>query len=132
MALAYCSTTGVEAAVYGKPVLLCGHPHYRGRGFTIDVTSREEYAVTLSRWASGEILRTPQCAAVLARRYFHLFFVRYHIPMGWTTSPLEPPYRLCIKHFRELEPGRNALLDLVCDGILEGRQILRPRRSVDI
>jgi hypothetical protein len=125
LVLAYNSTAGLEAAMHGKPVALCGSPHFRGRGFTIDVASRDAYGETLRRWAGGESFEDTvnrECA----RRYFHLFFARYHIPMGWTTSPLEPPYRLLIESAAALEPGVNPSLDLVCAGILDGRQILRP------
>jgi hypothetical protein len=123
----YNSTAGLEAAIRGRPVLVCGDPHFRGRGFTIDFGSREAYRALLSQWASGAAVTAPPDAVTLARRYLHLFFLRYHVPMGWTTSPLEPPFALTIRAFDELAPGRNPMLDLVCDGILAGRQILLPR-----
>lgn len=126
LVLAYCSTAGIEAAAYGAPVLLCGDPHYRGKGFTIDVASRWEYAAMVHQWANGMPVRPPAAASELARRYVNLFFLRYHVPMGLTTSPLEPPYRLEIKTLAELIPGRNHAVDTVCSGILHGRQILMP------
>lgn len=127
--LAYNSTAGLEAATYGCPTIVSGRPHYRGRGFTIDVSSRDEYRAMLDRWAGGQPIAAPPSAPQLARRYFHLFFLRYHVRMGWTTSPLEPPYELLIRSVDELRPGRNAVLDVVCDGILSGRQILLPRED---
>lgn len=127
LVLAYCSTTGIEAAIYRKPVLLGGDPHYRGKGFTIDVQSRQEYADLLRQWASGGLDWPSQRASESARRYFHLFFLRYHILMGWTTSPLEPPFKLKIKDLAELLPNRNACLDVVCSGILNGHEIILPR-----
>ena len=127
LVLAYCSTTGIEAAIYRKPVLLGGDPHYRGKGFTIDVHSRQEYADLLRQWAGGELDWSTQEASELARRYFHLFFLRYHILMDWTTSPLEPPFKLKIKDLAELLPNRNASLDVVCSGILNGHEIILPR-----
>lgn len=128
LVLVYNSTTGIEVAAQGSPVLLCGKPHFRGRGFTIDVSTRGEYGQWLATWAGGAPIAAPDGAAGLARRYTHLFFLRYHLAMGWTTSPLEPPYRLTIQSLDELQPGRNRALDEVCCGILEGRQILLPRR----
>lgn len=127
LVLAYCSTTGIEAAIYRKPVLLGGDPHYRGKGFTIDVQSREEYADLLRQWAAGGLDQPSRVASELARRYFHLFFLRYHILMGWTTSPLEPPYKLKIKSLAELLPNRNVALDVVSSGILNGHEIILPR-----
>ena len=126
LVLTYCSTTGMEAAIYGKPVVVCGAPHYRAKGFTIDVRSRDEYADVLQQWDSGALRHLPEEAAETAKRYFHLFYFRYHIAMGWTTSPLEPPFRLRIDDLSELLPGRSRSVDAVCSGILEGRQILLP------
>ena len=113
----------------GRTVLVCGDPHYRGKGFTIDVSSREEYSERLARWARGAAPWPPDGATALARRYLHLFFLRYHVPMHWTTSPLEPPYELTLRSMDDLRPGRNAALDVVCQGILERRQVLLPRQA---
>lgn len=126
LVLAYNSTAGLEASMHGRPVVVSGAPHFRGRGFTIDIDRREQYRELLTRWAGGEPQPVASAAGELARRYFHLFFARYHVSMGWTTSPLDPPYRLRLTSVDELMPGRNAAVDLVCDGILNGRQILWP------
>lgn len=127
LVLAYNSTAGLEAAILGHAVMVCGDPHYRGRGFTIDMATRADYVTALDAWAAGRRCPPPPLAAQLARRYFHLFFLRYHVTMGWTTSPLEPPYRLIIRSMDELRRGHNQALDLVCAAILEGRQMLLPR-----
>ena len=127
LVLTYCSTTGMEAAIYGKPVMVCGAPHYRNRGFTIDVASRAEYESRLRQWAAGALTHAAEECAEAARRYFHLFFFRYHIEMGWTTSPLEPPFRLTIEQMSELLPGRSRSVDAVCEAILNGTPILLPR-----
>lgn len=125
--LAYNSTAAMEAAMAGVPVLVCGRPHFAGKGFTRDIGSRVEYQAELSAWARGSAIACPRDSAALARRYFHLFFLRYQLKLGWTTSPLGPPYRLIIKSMDQLRPGRNAALDTVCDGILHRRTILLPR-----
>lgn len=123
LVLAYCSTAGIEAAIYGQSVMLAGAPHYRGKGFTIDIESRAHYLEALTEWASGA-LACPPGASEVATRYFHLFFLRYHIDMGWTTSPLEPPFSLTISELSELLPGRNRSVDVVCAGVLEGKEIV--------
>ncbi len=126
--LAYNSTAALEAVVRGRTAVVCGRPHFRERGFTIDVSGRDEYRALLDAWAAGVSMSAPTDAAALARRYFHLFFARYHVSMGWTTSPLEPPYRLLVRSIEELAPGRNPALDTVCAGILSRQQILLPRQ----
>lgn len=132
LVLGYNSTAALEAAARGHTVVVCGRPHFRGRGFTIDVESRDEYRSLLEAWAEGRGVARPPASATLARRYFHLFFARYHVAMGWTTSPLEPPFRLLVRSIDELAPGRNPALDAVCEGILEGRPILLPRQRREV
>jgi hypothetical protein len=128
LVLVYNSTAGIEAAAGGRPVLVCGAPHYRGKGFTIDISSRTDYQRALAEWAAGRSPAAPADAVALARQYLHLFFLRYHVTMGWTTSPLLPPYQLGLTSMDDLLPGRNPALDLVCDGILNRRQIVLPRQ----
>jgi hypothetical protein len=125
--LVYNSHVGIEAAAAGHPVIVAGAPHYRARGFTIDVASRDAYRRLLEAWRAGSPLAPPPGSDVLARRYCHLFFLRYHIPMHWTTSPLQPPYELRIHSLRELDPGRNPSVDAVCDAILGRYQVVLPR-----
>jgi hypothetical protein len=127
LVLAYNSHVAIEAAAMGKAVVVAGDPHFRGRGFTIDIDSRTEYHGLLREWAGGRPLVAPVDSAVLAKRYCHLFFLRYHVTMNWTTSPLEPPYQLRIRSVNELAPGRNPAVDAVCDSILNQYQMVLPR-----
>lgn len=136
LVLAYNSTAGLEAAARGRRVVVCGNPHYRDRGFTVDVSERAEYARLLAGWADRGDAETPLNLPAdwpqVARRWVHLFYFRYHVPMGWTTSPLEPPYRLRVRSLDELRPGANPALDEVCDAVLHGRQVLLPRRRREV
>ena len=45
--LVYTSTTGLEMALRGKPVIVAGQTHYRDRGFTVDVSNREEFVAAI-------------------------------------------------------------------------------------
>ena len=40
LVLGYTTTVGLEAAVRGIPVAVAAETHYRGRGFTTDITSQ--------------------------------------------------------------------------------------------
>jgi hypothetical protein len=131
LVLVYNSTAGLEAAALGRPVVVCGRPHFRDQGFTIDISSRTEYVDSLVAWATRTSRPAVEPVSMLAKAYAHLFYLRYHIPMGWTTSPLEPPYALTIHSLQELAPGRNPALDIVCEGILGRRQIVLPRPRPD-
>ncbi len=73
LALTYATTVGLEAAARGKRVAVAGETHYRGRGFTIDLSGPDDLARVLrcqSRAALGRRGRTgdPVCAHVLLSR----------------------------------------------------------------
>ncbi len=47
LALVYTTTAGLEMALLGIPVLLSGRAHYRGKGFTLEADTWEEYLAIL-------------------------------------------------------------------------------------
>lgn len=46
----HSSQAGLEAAIAGKPVILCGEAFYRGLGFTIDAASRADLHQIISQF----------------------------------------------------------------------------------
>ena len=84
LGLAYTTTVGVETAMNGIPVISCGQTHYRGRGFTFDPTSWQEYFSMLEtvladlpahRLSEGQIAK--------AWNYAYRFFFEYPRPFPW-------------------------------------------------
>jgi len=123
--LVYCASVGLEATVAGQPVLVCGAPYYARKGFTVDVDSPAEYRSLLERIAVGDPPSAPPDSPTLARRFIHLMKFRYAMDMHWTTAD---PMRLeiTIADLGDLAPGRSAVVDTVCDGILHRDEILLP------
>ena len=118
LGLVYTSTTGLELALTGKPVIVAGATHYRGKGFTADVDSRASYAEALR---SG--LEDPASLRQdleLARQYAHFFFFRAPLSAPGVQEPLPGLARLTIDDPSQLLPGADAALDRICDGILTG------------
>lgn len=74
LGLSWFSTTGIEMAVRGKPIVVCGNPNYRGMGFTYDPETPERYFQTLDRVLANPRL-TPEWAE-LAKRYTHLYLCK--------------------------------------------------------
>jgi hypothetical protein len=75
----YCltvrGTVGIDAAMYGIPVLTAGTGRYDGYGFTIDSSNREEYLARLAELETQAPLTDAQTE--LARRYaYGLFMLR--------------------------------------------------------
>jgi hypothetical protein len=119
--LTYTTTVGLEAAVRGKQVAVSGDTHYRGRGFTADVSGPGELARTMGREPS----QLSATEVELAMRYAHMFFFRAMIPF-----PLVEIEDGKVKRFPRraaaLAPGADPHLDWICERILDGRDFGLP------
>ena len=84
LGLAYTTTVGVETAMNGIPVISCGDTHYRGRGFTIDPNSWDEYFSTLENVLSDlPAHRLTEEQVAKAWNYAYRFFFEYPRPFPW-------------------------------------------------
>jgi len=84
LGLAYTTTVGVETAMNGIPVISCGETHYRGRGFTIDPNSWDEYFSVLENVLSGlPAYRLTEEQTTKAWNYAYRFFFEYPRPFPW-------------------------------------------------
>lgn len=84
LGLAYTTTVGVETAMNGIPVIVCGNTHYRGRGFTMDPNTWEEYFAALENTLvdlPAHRLNEEQVAK--AWNYAYRFFFEYPRPFPW-------------------------------------------------
>jgi hypothetical protein len=84
LGLAYTTTVGLETAMNGRPVILCGQTHYRGRGFTIDPNSWDEYFAALENVLNdlpAHRLTGEQIAK--AWNYAYRYFFEYPRPFPW-------------------------------------------------
>jgi hypothetical protein len=94
LGLTYTTTTGLEIASRGIPVITGGQTHYRGKGFTIDPASWDEYIAALDRILPqvGRLRLTPE-QLELAWNYAYRFFKEYPRPFPWhlarTTDDLQ-------------------------------------------
>ncbi len=82
--LTYTTTVGMEMAMSGLPVVVVGRCHYRGKGFTYDPESLDEYWQTLRALLArphGE--RLPMAKVETALRYAYRFFFEYPFPFPW-------------------------------------------------
>jgi len=84
LGLAYTTTVGMEIAMNGLPVISCGRTHYRGRGFTIDPNTWDEYFATLEKVLSNlPAHRLNEEETAKAWNYAYRFFFEYPRPFPW-------------------------------------------------
>jgi hypothetical protein len=84
LGLAYTTTVGMETAMNGIPVLCCGQTHYRGRGFTIDPNTWDEYLAALEKvLADLPAHRLNEAQTSRAWNYAYRFFFEYPRPFPW-------------------------------------------------
>jgi hypothetical protein len=121
--LIYGTKTGVELTSFGIPVIVAGEAWVRNKGVTNDISSKQHYQQVLSALPSGRRLGPDQVER--ARKYAYHYFFRRMIPIG-AVKPSAPgswsPYELDVKSLDQLGPKGDPGLDVICAGILEGRE----------
>jgi hypothetical protein len=124
--LVYSSTTGLEASVRGKPVVVAGDVHYRGRGFTVDLDAPED----LSRVIEDGVAPLTPGQMELARRYAYGYFFRLMTPVPDFLRQTSYSFAEVRGDDIALGPGADPYLDLICDRILDGRPLSTPPELV--
>ena len=112
----FSSTTGLEAALMGKPVVVVGQTHYRDKGFTIDVADEAEYRAALDRTIADPAAHAADVE--LARRYAYLLFFRVPVAGYGVDEHIVGLVRLTETDASSFRPGADERLDRICDGIL--------------
>lgn len=80
----FTTTLGLEAAMSGLPVIVVGETHYRGKGFTLDPQSWEEYFSCLGSTLQNPGSHAPEEEKIeKAWTYAYRFFFDYPFPYPW-------------------------------------------------
>lgn len=93
LGLTYTTTVGLEMATSGLPVIVSGNTHYRGKGFTLDPASWDEYFSMLEAvLASPEAYRYSEERVRTAWHYAYRFFFDYPFPSPWHLRGMRPMF----------------------------------------
>ncbi len=82
LGLVYTTTTGLEMAMNGIPVIACGETHYRKRGFTLDPRSWDEYYALIDNTLKNKRGLT-KAQIESAWEYAYRFFFEYPLVFPW-------------------------------------------------
>lgn len=121
-ALIYGARMGVEIAMLGTPLIIAGETFNRRKGFSYDASSREEYFSLLDR-----LPHIPRNTPEMIRRarlyaYHFLFRLMIDFPLiSVNDGILLSDPRLEFDTLEDLAPGRCPALDVMCQGILDGK-----------
>lgn len=74
--LVYASKVGLEAACQGKLVIVSGEAWYRGKGFTVDVLSKKQFADTLGEALNHPTALSPELRDRALEYAYSLFFTK--------------------------------------------------------
>jgi Capsule polysaccharide biosynthesis protein len=84
LGLVYTTTVGLEMVMRGIPVIVAGDTHYRGRGFTHDPSTWDEYFAAIEQALADLKKYRPTPGQVeRARNYAYRFFFNYPRPFPW-------------------------------------------------
>lgn len=123
--LVYGSTTGMEMGIRGVPVICTGQIYYRGLGLTFDARSREEYGSMIDAVLDGSIDYDKEATIELWRRYAYFAMFRAAIGLRQIHYQKDGDQPTITYHsLEELDSGRDANLDTVCEGIVKGTRFL--------
>jgi hypothetical protein len=89
LALVYTTTAGMEMAVRAIPVVVGGKAHYRGKGFTLDPETWDEYFAILNNVLKDPLpYRLTKEQVERALNYCYFYFREYARPFPWHLEKL--------------------------------------------
>jgi len=129
--LVFTSTSGLEMACYGIPVVPAGKAPYFNKGFTYDTNTREEYFEVLSRLLETNFaMDKSKEYSMLAKKFFKLNFFHYYMKTNFFDYVLGSKNGLNLKvsSADDLIPGKNSVLDYICNSILKHEPFISENR----
>lgn len=128
-AIIYGTKMGVELSYLGIPTIVAGESWARNKGITFDAESRKGYFSLLDKLPIARLDAETRGRA--ARYAFHFFF-RRTIPLNFLAvrKGAWPPFGAGLDDLAPLLPGASLGLDVICDGILEGKPFLYPAETL--
>jgi hypothetical protein len=115
----YSGMLGLEMALRGKRPWIAGDFTYRGKGFTLDLLSREHMYSLLDGNVFDNQLSIDEVK--LAQRFAYLWIFRYVFPNPFV-KPGNKHYFL--DSFHSLAPGGNSTIEDLCEAIISGKPFI--------
>ncbi|MDF1499268.1 MAG: hypothetical protein P1P76_02220 [Anaerolineales bacterium] len=121
LGLVYTTTVGLEMCMHAVPVIAAGATHYKGKGFTDDPQSWEEYEDMLhQRLNQAQGSGLPDRSVEAAWRYAYRFFFDYPFKFPWHLISFwddveQNPFESVLEDIEEYIPTLNAFAGMPID-----------------
>lgn len=115
----HTTTVGFECPARGLPVVTTAKSPYRGFGFTIDPTSKQEYFMSLSDLLTGEQKLVSDQSRELAKKFIKFYHFHYYSNTGLFVG--NPP--VIADNFKEILADEEGSFGYVVNSIIEGLPI---------
>jgi hypothetical protein len=122
--LVYGTTTAIELAAMGIPVVVAGEAVTKNKNITYDISTRKQYLELLEKLPFKKRF-IPKVRTERAVRYAYHYYFQKHIPFKYLVktdmrSRSIGPDSIALDSFSDLESGRDRAMDIICGGILNG------------
>lgn len=139
LAITYMSTSGLEYALLGKPIITIGPVHYKNKGFTLEPQHLDQYYNFIKKYSNGYQPDQKRQCLELAQKYWYLYAFHCSTVMGTVETETKitanlrrnigvPEPIIKALSYKDLLPGKNEQLDYLCDTILKNLPILGDNR----
>jgi len=112
LGIVHTTTAGMELPLVNKPCMVVSKTHYRGKGFTLDITSNKEYFAVLDNFDPTAVDYNKNKQEAI--KYAYLLFIRYHVPFNMFFEEVSSNihgYRFnTLQEYME-QPGFNEIID---------------------
>ena len=120
VAIIYGTKMGLEIALMRIPLIICGETFSRGKGYGLDITSKQQYLDILKNIHTYPPMKNEDYEKAL--RYAYYFYFRRMIDLPFITHNVKDAgggKTIAIDNLADLLPGRKKEIDLLCDGIIK-------------
>ena len=121
LGIVHTTTVGMELALEGTPCIIVSSSTYRGKGFTVDASTPQEYFGMLEHPPKPD----PVVMVELARRFTYLLFERFQLPFPYLFETRHGDVRAWT--FDDVdELFRRGSMQLICEAIEQQTEFFLP------